>query len=77
MSRLTDLKDQLVNGLAAAALLGGGAAVIDNRVDVARHDERLTRIESLDESMEKLTGEMGRTREQLARLEARQAPTQP
>lgn len=66
------LKDHLVNAVATAAVLGGGAAIIQNKVDLAKHDERITRIEKLDESMDKLADELAETRETLARVEARQ-----
>lgn len=67
-----DLKEHLVQAVATAAILGGGAALIDTKVDLARHDERIARIEKLDESMELLQGELQTTREALARVEERQ-----
>lgn len=66
------VKDHLFNAVATAAVLGGGAAVIQNKVDLAKHDERIARIEKLDESMDKLADELAETRETLARVEARQ-----
>lgn len=69
---LADLKEHLVQAAAAALLLGGGAAIVDNKVDLARHDERITRIEELDESMKALQDDLKVTREELARVSARQ-----
>lgn len=66
------VKDHLFNAVATAAVLGGGAAVIQNKVDLAKHDERIARIEKLDESMDKLADELAETRETLARVETRQ-----
>lgn len=66
------IKDHLFNAVATAAVLGGGAAVIQNKVDLAKHEERIARIEKLDESMDKLADELAETRETLARVEARQ-----
>lgn len=75
MVSLSALKDHLVTAGASAALLGGAAALIGTKVDIARHDERITRIEKLDESMVSLSKEMASTREALARVEARQEKT--
>ena len=38
---LSALKDHLIQAVAAAALLGGGAALVDAKVDNARQDEQL------------------------------------
>lgn len=69
---LKDLKDHLLNAVAAAAVLGGGATLIQGKVDLAKHDARITRLERLDESMDKLTSELATTRETLASVKARQ-----
>jgi hypothetical protein len=69
------VKDHLFNAVATAAVLGGGATIIQNRVTLAQHDTRIERIEKLDESMEKLADELAVTRETLARVEARQEKT--
>lgn len=61
-----------MTALATSALLGGSAMVVKQEVTAARHDERLTRLENLDDSIDDLTKEMARTREQLARVEAKQ-----
>jgi len=72
---LKDLKDHLLNAVAAAAVLGGGATLIQGKVDLAKHDARITRLERLDESMDKLTDELASTRETLASVKARQEAT--
>lgn len=69
---LPAIKDHLINAVLAAAVVGGGAAVVDTKVDVARHDERITRIEELDKSMDALRDELKVTRESLVRIEERQ-----
>ncbi|WP_152524699.1 hypothetical protein [Novosphingobium lindaniclasticum] len=72
MSLKDMLRDHLLPAVATAAVLGGGASIIQTKVDVAKHDERISRIEKLDATMDKLTGELAETRETLARVEARQ-----
>jgi len=66
------LKDHLIQAVAVAGILGGGTVLIDTKVDVARHDERITRIEELDKNMDELREDLRTTREALARVEARQ-----
>lgn len=58
--------------IATAAVLGGGATLIQDRVQLAQHETRLTRIEKLDDTMVKLTDELAETRLTLARVEAKQ-----
>lgn len=64
------LKDHLMTALATAALLGGGGMLVTHEVDLGRHDERIERIEALDDSIDGLTKELASTREQLVRVEA-------
>ena len=77
MVSLSALKDHLVTAGASAMLLGGSATLITTKIDIARHDERITRIEKLDETMTSLSKEMAATREALARVEARQEKQSP
>lgn len=69
---LRDIRDHLIQAAGAALLIGGGATIIQTKVDVARHDERITRIEELDKSMDRLSEEVAKTREELARVSAKQ-----
>lgn len=66
------LSDRLVFPIVTAVTLGGGAAIVQNRVELAKHDVRIARIEKLDESMGKLSEKLDETRETLAKVEARQ-----
>lgn len=65
------LKDRIIEAAAAAALLGGGAQVISTTIDVAKHDERLERVEKIDDRMEIIQQEVSETREAVARLETK------
>lgn len=65
------LKEHLINAVAAAAVLGIGSITFSNSTAVARHDERIRRIESVGEKIDGLRDDLGATREQLQRLDAR------
>lgn len=65
------LKDRIIEATAAAVLLGGGAQVISTTVDVAKHDERLERVEKIDDRIEIIQQEVSETREAVARLETK------
>lgn len=67
----TALKDRLIEAAAAAALLGGGAQLIGNSVDIARQDTRLERVERLDERLEDIQQDVAETRETVVRLETK------
>lgn len=65
------LKDHLIEAVAAAALLGAGAQVVSNTVDLARQDTRIERVEALDAKIDKIADDAAATRETVARLEAK------
>jgi hypothetical protein len=72
VSFLTLLRENLIPAVATAAVLGGGATIIDNKVRISGHEERIKRIEELDKTMDELRGDLRETRETLVRVEARQ-----
>lgn len=76
MVSLETFKDHLINVVAGAAILGGAAAIVDNKVDTARLDQRLIAVEKLNNNVETLTRELALTREQLARMEGPEAPAE-
>ena len=45
--------------------------VMSNKVELAHQDERIQRIEKLDDSMTKLTTDLAATREQMAAINAK------
>lgn len=65
------LKDRLIEAAAAAALLGGGAQVINTAIDVGQHDVRIGRLERLDERLDTIAKDVSETRETVIRLEAK------
>jgi hypothetical protein len=66
------VKDHILPPLGIAMLLGSGSAIIKATIDNATQDERISRIEKLDASMEKLGDELATSRETLAAVKARQ-----
>ena len=65
----SSLKEHLVTALATTAMLGAGTALVSHQVDLGRHDERITRIEQLDDSMDELSKEMVETRLAVAKMQ--------
>lgn len=61
------LRDHLVSAAATAALLGGGASVLTNKIDLAVLDGRVARLEELNTNVEALRKDMQATREELIR----------
>lgn len=65
-----NLRDHVLQSVAAAALLGGGSLLINNSVGLARQDTRLERLERVDERLDSIQKDVAETRETVARLEA-------
>jgi hypothetical protein len=72
---LSAIKDRLIEAVAAAALLGGGAQIITNTVDNAKQDTRIERVEKVDERLEQMQDDLTVTREAVVRLEAKMENT--
>ena len=68
---LIALKERLIEAVAAAALLGGGAQLIGNTVQIAKQDTRVERLEELDEKLEVMADDVAETREAVIRLETK------
>jgi uncharacterized protein (DUF342 family) len=66
-----NLRDHVLQTVAAAAFLGGGSLVVGNSIDVAKHDTRLERLERVDERLDSIQRDVAQTRETVARLEAK------
>lgn len=66
------LKEHLVTALATTAMLGAGSALVSHQVELGRQDERIARIEKLDDSIDQLSKEMTETRLALAKMEGQQ-----
>lgn len=65
--KFAGLNENLLIALASAALLGGGATVVANMIGIAVLNERVTRLEELNGSVEELQDELKKTREELLR----------
>lgn len=69
------LKERLIEAVAAAALLGGGAQLVSNTVDNATQDTRIERLEKLDERLDDIATDVSETRETVVRLETKMENT--
>lgn len=65
------LKDRLIEAAAAAALLGGGAQLIGNTVELGKQETRVERLERMDERLDEIADDVAETRETVVRLEAK------
>lgn len=63
------LKDHLLQAIATAAVLGGGATLISTKVDNARQDQQL---DALTKTLPEIQKDVRATREGVIRLEAKQ-----
>jgi hypothetical protein len=63
----TTLRDHIGLALASAAMLGGGATIISNKLNIAVLEERVDRLEDLNANVVKLREELQLTREELIR----------
>lgn len=60
-------RDHLISAASAAALLGGGATIVSTKVDNAVQDQRLAKLETLNDNVERLTGDIADLRVELAK----------
>ena len=64
---LAGLKDHLISAAAAAALLGGGATLVSTKVNDAVQDQRLIKLEVLNDNLDALRGDIADLRVELAK----------
>jgi hypothetical protein len=69
---VASLKEYVINAVAATVAIGAGGTLLTSRVDLARHDERITRIEKLDDKMDRLSERLDHFSVDLARVETKQ-----
>jgi hypothetical protein len=69
---LSTLKDHLIQALATAALLGGGATIVQSKVDNARQDAAITAQQAAMSAIPEIQKDVKATREAVIRLEAKQ-----
>ncbi len=68
---LSHFRAHLIQSTAGAALLGGGVAIIGNKVDTARMDERVKVVEQIPSKVDELIELQMTTNERLARIETK------
>lgn len=69
---MASLKEYIINAVAATVAVGAGGAIITNKVEIARHDERIQRIEKLDDKMDNLSERLDRFSVDIARVQTKQ-----
>lgn len=65
------LKEHIINAAAATVLIAGGSQIVSTKVELARQDERIQRIEDLNNSVDGLRSDLQRVDGKLERLEGR------
>jgi hypothetical protein len=65
------IKESLINAIATAVLLGAGSTVLGVKINDAHQDERITRLEDLDASVDGLRVDLKRVDGKLERIEGR------
>lgn len=60
------LKEHLVSAVAGAALLGGGATVIGNKVMLADHDRQLDNVTAMAADLREIKSDMNDTKTDVA-----------
>ena len=69
---MASLKEHIINAVAATAAIGAGGTLLSSRIELARHDERIQRIEKLDDKMDRLSDRLDRFSVDLARVQTKQ-----
>lgn len=69
---MASIKETLINAVAATAAIGAGTTIIGNKIELARHDERIGRIERLDNKLDSLTERLDRFNVDLTRVQTKQ-----
>lgn len=67
---LAALKTYVINALAAAALVAGGATVVQGKVDNARQDEQLNQTERALQAIPEIQKDVRETRIMVERMDA-------
>jgi hypothetical protein len=65
------IKTQLINAVAAALVLGAGSTVVSLKVNDARQDDRIARLEMLNDSVTRLSSDLNRVDKHLSELDGR------
>lgn len=65
------IKEYVINTVAAAAVLGAGGTVLSTKINDARQDQRIERLEDLDDSVDGLRADLQRVDGKLERLDGK------
>jgi fructose-bisphosphate aldolase class 1 len=66
------LRDTIINAVAGTVVLAAGGTIIGLKVNDAAQDERIARIEKLDDKMDKLSERLDGFNVALTRVETKQ-----
>lgn len=62
------LRDTIINAVAGTVVLAAGGTLVGLKVNDATQDERIARVEKLNDSVDKLSGDLQRVDRKLERL---------
>lgn len=65
------IRDTIINAVAGAVVLAAGGTIVGLKVNDATQDERIARIEKLDNKMDSLSGDLQRVDLKLERLDGK------
>jgi hypothetical protein len=65
------IKEAVIQGVASAAILAAGGTLIGLKVNDAKQEERITRLEDLDRSVDGLRQDLQRVDRKLERLDGK------
>lgn len=65
------LKETIVNSVATAVLLAAGSTIVGVKINDARQDDRIERLESLDDSVNHLSDNLNRVDKHLSLIDGR------
>lgn len=65
------LKAQIINAVATAVLLAAGSTVVSVKMNDARQDDRIERLETLDANVNGLRSDLARVDKHLSEIDGR------
>lgn len=69
---MATLKETIINAVAATAAIGAGTTILGNKIELARVDERIARIERLDAKLDSVSERLDRFNVDLTRVQTKQ-----